>query len=103
LDPVLYSQVIEIFPEMTIQERYYKEIDRDAVKRKYGGSLELILDYIKATITDPKQKHEAYINFKTAVSLHKSSPKAYPLPHILNHFVGGGYKRVIMPLNKEQR
>lgn len=103
LDPVLYSQVIELFPEMIVQERYYKELDRDAVKRKYGGSLELILSYIKDTITDPKQKHEAYINFKAAASLHQYAPEAYPLKHILNHFVGGGYKRIIMPLPQGQR
>tara|TARA_B100002051_G_scaffold219328_1_gene212768 strand:- start:1946 stop:3034 length:1089 start_codon:yes stop_codon:yes gene_type:complete len=103
LDPVLYSQVIEIFPDMLVQERYYKEFNKDSIKQKYAGSLQSILQYIKDTITDPKQKHEAYKNFQSCVKLHRYSPEAYPLKHIFNHFLGGGYKRVIMPMREEER
>lgn len=103
LDPVLYSQVIDLFPEMLVQERYYKEFNRDSIKEKYAGSLKTVLQYIKENILDPKQKHEAYENFKSCVKLHNHDPKAYPTEHILQHFIGGGYKRIIMPLNTEQQ
>lgn len=97
LDPVLYNQIIDIFPEMIVQDRYYKEFNRDAVKEKYSKSMHTVLDWIKEHITEPKQKHEAYEMFKKILSLHKTDPSAYPVAHILNHFMTGGYKRMIMP------
>jgi hypothetical protein len=56
-----------------------------------------VFDWIKENITDPKQKHEAYKMFRDIVVLHKNEPDAYPVKHILNHFMTGGYKRMIMP------
>lgn len=103
LDPVLYSQVIDIFPDMIVQERYYRELDRDAVKNKYRGNLHNVFQYIKDYIVDPKQRHEAYEMFKVVAVLHNKSPEAYPVNECLDYFVGGEFKRVIMPLNKEEQ
>ena len=103
LDPVLYSQVIDIFPDMLVQERYYREFDRDAIKAKYRGSLQNVFQYIKDYITDPKQRHEAYEMFKVVARLHTTSPDAYPINKCLDYFVGGEFKRVMMPLNKEEQ
>lgn len=97
LDPELYSQIIDLFPEMIIQERYYKEYDRKSIQDFYAKSLHTVFDWIKENINDPKQKHEAYKMFRSIVSLHKNEPEAYPVRHILNHFMTGGYKRMIMP------
>ena len=97
LDPTLYSQIIDIFPEMIVQELYYKEYDRNSEKARYNTSLHTVLEWIKENITDPKQRHESYKMFKTIASLHKNEPHAYPVDHILNHFMTGGYKRMIMP------
>lgn len=103
LDPILYSQIIDIFPEMLVQERYYKEYDRKGLEKAYSQNLNKVLDYIKDFITDPKQKHEAYNQFKKVVVAHRNDPKAYPLNHIIKYFMGGSYKRNLMPLaNKEQ-
>lgn len=97
LDPELYNQIIDLFPEMIVQERYYKEYDRTGIKDLYSKSLDTVFDWIKENITDPKQKHEAYKMFRDIVVLHKNEPDAYPVKHILNHFMTGGYKRMIMP------
>lgn len=98
LDPVLYTQIIDIFPEMIIQERYYKEYDRDSLKEKYGKDMQTILQYIKDYITDPKQKHEAYKMFKKTVVANRNDPVAYPIDHILKYFMGGSYKRDLLPI-----
>jgi len=99
LDPVLYQQVIDIFPEMIMQERYYKELDRDHVKTKYGKDMQSVLQYIKDYITDPKQKHEAYAMFKKAVVANRNSPDGYPIDHVLKYFMAGSYKRQLLPIN----
>jgi len=103
LDPTLYQQIINIFPEMILQERYYKEFDRDAIKKKYGKNMHTVLDYIKDYITDPKQKHEAYKMFKKTVVANRNDPKGYPVSHIINYFIGGSYKRDLLPVNSEEQ
>lgn len=97
LDPVLYSQVIDIFPDMLVQERYWGEMDRQSAKEEYSKSMDTIYQYIKENITDPKQKKLAYERFKQVYGLHKNYPEAYPLKHIFSYFEGGGFKRMIMP------
>lgn len=103
LDPNLYQQVINIFPEMILQERYYKELDRENVKAKYGKDMKSILQYIKDYITDPKQKHEAYAMFKKSVIANQNSPDGYPIDHILKYFMAGSYKRQLLPLNTKAK
>ena len=103
LDPMLYEQIIDIFPEMIIQERYYKEFDRDSIKIKYGKDMQSVLQYIKDFITDPKQKHEAYNMFKKTVVANRNDPVAYPIHHVLQYFVTGAYKRDLMPLSTQEK
>jgi predicted phosphoadenosine phosphosulfate sulfurtransferase len=97
LDPVLYQQIIDIFPDMIVQERYWKELDRATVKDKYSKSMDTIFAWIQENITDQKQKKLAYKRFKEAYGLNKNYPLAYPLKHIFTYFEGGGYKRSLMP------
>ena len=103
LDPLLYSQVIDIFPEMLVQERYYREYDLSGLSNKYGKDMQSVLRYIKEYITDPKQKHEAYQMFKKAVVANRNDNAAYPVSHILKYFISGAYKRELLPLSKEAR
>jgi predicted phosphoadenosine phosphosulfate sulfurtransferase len=97
LDPMLYSQVIDLFPEMLVQERYWKELDRGTAKEEYSKSMDTIFDWIQINITENKQKKLAYKRFKEAYGLNKNYPEAYPLPHIFSYFETGGYKRSLMP------
>lgn len=103
LDPTLYSQVIDIFPEMIVQERYYKEYDRTSLEEKYGKDMQSVLQYIKDFITDPKQKHEAYGMFKKTVVANRNQPEAYPVSNILKYFMGGSYKRDLLPINTTEK
>jgi len=98
LDPMLYEQVIDIFPDMIVQERYYKDFDKQGIKKKYSKDLQSVLQYIKDFITDPKQKHEAYKMFPKVVAAHRNDPNAYPIHHLLTYFSTGIYKRNIQPL-----
>jgi len=100
LDPILYQQVITLFPEMILQDKYYKEYNKDKIKDKYGKDLQTILEYVKEYITEPRQKHLAYERFKQAVVAHRKSPDAYPIYHLLDFFMTGEYKRKIYPISK---
>lgn len=100
-DPVLYEQIIDIFPEMTIQERYWSEFDRQAVKDKFSKSFDTLYDWIIETITEPKERALAFKRFKECFQLNKTDPESYPLSHIATHFINGSYKRTILPVGKK--
>lgn len=97
IDPVLYQQVIDIFPEMLAHERYYRDMDRAAVLEKYAQSIEGIRSWIEENITDEHELALAESRLKSVESWHLAAPEAYPLRHILRAFMGGGYKREILP------
>lgn len=100
-DPILYQQVIDIFPDMLVQERYWKELDKSSVKKSMAQSFDTIYAWINETITDNKEKKLAYKRFKECFNLHSHDASAYPLYHIASHFYNGSYKRTILPVGKK--
>jgi predicted phosphoadenosine phosphosulfate sulfurtransferase len=99
-DPELYARIIEVFPEMLVQERYYRDIDRDAVARAYGQDMEGIRRWIKEHITDEHQRALAMKRFRSVALRQAKDPGAYPLPYLLRVFMGGAFKREILPQRK---
>jgi len=103
MEPVFYAQVVDLFPEMLAHERYFKDLDRDAVKRQYGQSFEGIRTWIEENITD---EHELSLALSRLAEVEKSAkncPEAYPLKHVVTQFINGAYKRRILPINKRDQ
>jgi predicted phosphoadenosine phosphosulfate sulfurtransferase len=103
VEPQLYAQVIEIFPEMLAHERYYRDLNQEAVKLKYGQSVEGVRSWIEENITDEHEYALAVGALNTCIMLHKSDPEAYPVRAMLKHMMSGAYKRVMLPQNKTQQ
>lgn len=100
IDPTLYGQIIDIFPEMTVQERYYKEV-RDNfgnVVEKYGQNFEGVRHWIEENITDHNQFTKAIKELDSVIARCKRNPQAYPPDYVLKAMMGGQFKRVIQPL-----
>lgn len=51
--PEFYNRVLQIFPEMAVQERYWADLDTSAVKARYGQSLDGVRAFIEECILDP--------------------------------------------------
>jgi hypothetical protein len=83
---------------MLIQERYWGEYNRDGIREKMAESFDSLYDWIKETITEPKELKLAFKRFKECFQLNKTDPDAYPLHHIARHFFNGAYKRTILPV-----
>ena len=110
IDPELYNQIMEIFPQVDVQARYYNDMLRGRTsqiafqfKKKAGDHWSAILLYIKERITDPP-------SFKSAMRMVAESRRArkknvtpenpfggYPALYIFGKVIGGGYKRNITP------
>jgi len=92
-DPRFYDQLLTLFPEIGVQEKYYDDLDRYAVMSKYEVTPKGIHQYIKENIEDPEQQRLAIKRLSSALSSHKKMPESYPLDHIFKCFISGSYKR----------
>ncbi len=101
--PTFYEQVIQLVPDMAVQERYYGELDRDALMRRYGASLDGVQAYIDETITDEGQRAKALKVLRGIRIRAIRSPEAYPPDHVLKNMMAGAYKRDITPLTKAEQ
>lgn len=98
--PELYARVVEIFPEMLAHERYYGELDRDAVKQRYGQTYEGVRAWIEENINDEIQYRKAVERYESVMKRAVKTPDSYPPKHLLNAFMSGAYKREILPVGK---
>jgi predicted phosphoadenosine phosphosulfate sulfurtransferase len=105
--PQFYQQLVDVFPEMLVQDRYWNEFDRYGIMEKYEHSWEGILRYIKEQIDDPRQqllaKKRLFETKKMRENKIKREPKSaknfggFPLLYVFKTIIDGGYKRVIQP------
>lgn len=104
LNPVFYQQLVDLFPEMIVQERYWNEYERpDFDSDKYEHSEAGLYDYIRNEIKDKKQADLARMRIDTALKTRRNKMNAgqlhnfggYPLRHLFNCLVTGQYKRVL--------
>jgi hypothetical protein len=96
--PQFYQQVVNLFPEMLVQERYYGDLDRDALSRKYGQDFAGVRSYILETLEDEGQQAKALHRLEGIVSRAKITPRCYPPDYVLKYFMSGSYKRELLPL-----
>lgn len=103
ISPTFYEQVLDLFPEMAVQDRYFAELDRDAIVKRYGESLAGVRAWIEENITDEHQLERALSRLGDATTLNASSPEAYPPEHLLKYFMAGTFKRMPMPIGRAQQ
>lgn len=96
--PEMYARIIEVFPEMLAHERYYRELDRDGIKERYGQSYEGVRAWIEENITEEEQYKKAVKRYNSVMSRAMKFPNAYPPRHLLNAFMSGAFKREILPI-----
>lgn len=108
LYPVFYQQIVNIFPEMIVQEKYWSQFDRTTnILDKYPHTWDGVIRYIYDTL-EGKQQELAIERVCTAKRtrgnlLQKGYSKnpfgGYPLLYVFKKIINGNYKRTIMPLN----
>jgi len=103
-EPVLYEQVIDVFPEMLVQERYWGELDRYGIIAKYERSWNGIYSYIRENITDTTLRRLARERVdqcrrhrESQVGLRPETGCGYPLLYVFKNIVRGAYKRHLLP------
>lgn len=106
LYPTFYQQLVDTFPEMLVQARYWKELDRESIIYKYEHSFSGIIKYIKDTVDDPKMQKLAITRVLRCKTTRDNNMKAgkylktmggYPILYVFKAILAGQYKRAIQP------
>lgn len=94
--PDFYQRVTNIFPEMLAHERYYKQIDREALHERYGQTYEGVRQWIEENLED-KNYDLAVKRYNSVMVRAKREPELYSTRYLLGCFMGGSFKREILP------
>lgn len=102
--PVFYQQVVDLFPEMLEQERYYADLDRAAIVAMYGRDFAGVKAYILEHIQDEHQQETALFRLGEIAGMVKTgNAERYPAPHVLKYFMAGQFKRLLLPAPRKGR
>lgn len=102
LDPEFYDRVLQIFPEVSVQARYWGDLDRAALVKAYGSNFESIRRYVTECITDQAQQEMALKRLSVIENMAIKSPRIYPLDYVLKYIIAGQYKRMLLPMQKDK-
>jgi predicted phosphoadenosine phosphosulfate sulfurtransferase len=100
--PMLYQQVIDVFPEMRTHERYYGDMDKKAIVKRYGETFEGVREWIIEFMIDEKQQTLALDRLRSVMTRARKMSGAYPPPHVLKQMMSGAYKREILPMGRKK-
>jgi predicted phosphoadenosine phosphosulfate sulfurtransferase len=101
--PDLYERILEIFPDMAIQDRYYAEYDQDAETAGFGESWETARLWVDRQYTDPVQHAKAVACLEGAQARALRDPEGLPIRYVLHVLQLTGGKRGIMPCPVRER
>jgi predicted phosphoadenosine phosphosulfate sulfurtransferase len=105
--PQYYQQLVNIFPEMLVQERYWDDYDRYGIIEKYEPSWNGIINYINDHIKDPVQRK---LNVQRVIECKRMRERkmkegnsktlgGYPILYVFKAIMSGNVKRVIQPVS----
>jgi len=105
--PVFFQQILDVFPDLYMQFRYYDQFDRHAAIAQYPRSWSGVFKYIEENIHESQQavaKRRVLEAMKHRKSRYRDEPEAaavnfggYPILHVFKTIVDGNFKRVILP------
>ena len=103
VDPVFYDQVMDLFPEMAVQERYFTEFRAGASDTTPydDGTDESLYRYIAEKISDRTSRARARKRVRDSINMRKTAPGNFDAQYLLRQVANGAYKRVIMPEGRE--
>jgi len=107
IDPQFYDQLLKIFPEQVVHDRYADARDDQALITKYAQSIEGIETYIKEHYDEGKPRNLAlnrlYQIYKLQQSDRNKQMNNYPLDYVLKYFIRGQVWKLLLPFRKGQK
>jgi len=93
VEPEFFQTIVNVFPEMQDQERYWGQFDQDAIIRPYKGKgWNGVMRYIKENVPESNQRL-AYERVKLWRGRHENAPEDYPIDLLLRTIAFGTIKQ----------
>jgi predicted phosphoadenosine phosphosulfate sulfurtransferase len=104
--PVFYNQLMQLFPEMELQARYWTQYSANESIEGYPHTFEGLYQWIDDNLEEEDMKKLALENVKDCLKYRNSAIKqgiggpmgGYPLYHIWKQVINGQFKRKINPM-----
>lgn len=107
IDPVFYDQLLKIFPDQVVHDRYAEARDDKAIIAKYAHSIEGIEEYIREHYQSGKPRilalNRLYQIYKLQESERNKAMNNYPLDYVLKYFIRGQIWKLLLPFRKGQK
>lgn len=108
-DPVFYDQLMEVFPEVELQVRYFKDAkksvkDFSKYDRSWIGILQFVKDVVHDDMQDKVSKEVMRLKERREyfIELNDRPLGGYPLLYVFEEIAAGRYKRYIAPMHDSQ-
>ncbi len=95
IDPEFFGRLMELFPEMRVQARYWQQLPLDEKRRFWSASYARVANFVDTM--PPETRERAKAALISAWPRIMSRKEVYPPRHVLNWLMGGGYKRELQP------
>ena len=108
--PIFYEQVIQLFPDMLLQERYWSQFGKKESADKYPHTFDGARQYCYENIEDVEKRRQALmcidkaeVNRENSIAQGNVPFGGYPLRHVFNQVLNGAYKRgVFQPIKAKK-
>lgn len=102
IDPEFYDNLLEIFPDQVVHDRYGDDRDDTNTMEKYGkNGLSGVYEYINDYYHDKDTREIAIQRLYQLQQLEKSDRNKmnqnYPIEYILKYFIKGGVYKLLLP------
>lgn len=104
-DESFYDRIIEIFPEMRLNEKYLKDYKKSVDLSDYGANVKDVIRFIDDNIKDEAENNLAKKRIKQALKLRYASIGkhdkwfgGFPYYRLYKRILGGEYKKSLVPL-----
>lgn len=98
--PIFYQQLLDVFPDIALQERYFDQVGVEGLMEKYGVSMAGIKQYVEEHYLEPAKKEMAYA-FLNQIEIGKQNATydedyTYDLRKVFSKIIAGTIKRHMM-------
>jgi len=104
IDPQFYDQMLKIFPDQVVHDRYADDRNDNSIVEKYGKSIETIEQYINEHYVDGPTRNLALNRLYQIYKLQKTERNKvmnnYPLDYVLKYFIRGQIYTLLLPYRK---
>jgi predicted phosphoadenosine phosphosulfate sulfurtransferase len=104
IEPEFYEAILESFPDMAIQDRYWEDFDLDEKVAKYAkDGFRGVMRYIEENIPPGYTRDKAVKRYRMYKAMHDIRPEEFPPDHLLKVTMSGVSERKVRGIDPNSK